>query len=405
MSLKNITEEGRDEMQREIIEEIKKNCHTSFYLFWLDRLYERINLIYEELGTGVGVCYAMKANPFLVDSLRNLTDYFEVCSPGEYEICIKRNINPSKIIVSGVNKTRESMTRIMNLGNGKGIFTVESRSHYDILKTLSDELNIGIKVILRLSSGNQFGMDYDTMFEVLEDIIKCEHIEFYGIHFYSGTQKKISKIETELEMLECLGEAVKQKYNIKPKLLEYGPGLSVSYFEGDKTVSAKEQLQNLRNCINKITGYDRVNIELGRFIASECGSFVTNVIDVKKNYDINYCILDGGIHQLNYYGQLMGMKMPVIKAVTRNTEPLEKYNLCGSLCTVSDVLVKEKELPKLEAGDYLIFENCGAYSVTEGMSLFLSRELPEIYTYSEGEGIKRLRKTFDTYILNTNQEE
>ena len=161
----------------------------------------------------------------------------------------------------------------------------------------------------------------------------------------------------------------------------------------------------MKNCINKITSYDKVNIELGRFIASECGSFVTNVIDVKKNYDINYCILDGGIHQLNYYGQLMGMKIPVIKAVTCNSEPMIKYNLCGSLCTVSDVLVKEKELPKLEVGDYLIFENCGAYSVTESMALFLSRELPEIYTYSDEEGIKRLRKTFETYILNTNQEE
>lgn len=390
---------------QKVIEEIRKSCKNSFYVFWIDRLYDRISLIYEMLGAGTGVCYAMKANPFLIDSLRNYTDYFEVCSPGEYEICAARNINLSKIIISGVNKTKESMARIMSLGRGKGIFTVESRSNYDILKSLSKELNIQIKVILRLSSGNQFGMDYDTMFEVLEDIIKGGNIEFYGIHFYSGTQKKMAKIETELEMLECLGGAIQEKYKIKPKLLEYGPGLSVSYFEGDKAISPKEQLQNLKNCINKITCYDKVNIELGRFIASECGSFVTNVIDVKKNYDINYCILDGGIHQLNYYGQLMGMKIPVIKAVTCNSEPMIKYNLCGSLCTVSDVLVKEKELPKLEVGDYLIFEKCGAYSVTESMALFLSRELPEIYTYSDEEGIKRLRKTFETYILNTNQEE
>lgn len=392
-------------MKQEIISKIKKSCHGSFYLFWIDRLYERIRLIYDELGAGIGVCYAMKANPFLLDSLRNLTDYFEVCSPGEYEICTARGINPSKIIISGVNKTRESMARIMSLGSGKGIFTVESRSHYDILKSLSEELNIHIKVLLRLSSGNQFGMDYDTMFEVLEDIIKGGSIEFYGIHFYSGTQKKMSKIETELEMLECLGGAIYEKYHIKPKLLEYGPGLAVSYFEGDKGTDPKEQLKNLKEYISKINSYDRINIEMGRFIAAECGSYITNVIDVKKNYDINYCILDGGIHQLNYYGQLMGMKMPVIKAITRNSEPLIKYNLCGSLCTVSDVLVKEKELPRLEAGDYLIFENCGAYSVTEGMALFLSRELPEIYTYSEGEGIKKLRETFETYTLNTNQEE
>lgn len=392
-------------MEQKIIEQIKKSCHSSFYVFWIDRLYERIRLIYDELGAGTGVCYAMKANPFLVAGLKNFTDYFEVCSPGEYEICFEQNINPSKIIVSGVNKTRESMARIMSLGGGKGIFTVESRSHYEILKALAKEQDVHIKVILRLSGGNQFGMDDETLLEVIEDILKGGNIEFCGIHFYSGTQKKISKIESELDMLENLGRAISEKYKIKPGLLEYGPGLSVSYFEGDKGMNPKEQLQTLKACLNKITSYDRINIEMGRFIAAECGSFVTNVIDVKKNYDINYCILDGGIHQLNYYGQLMGMKVPVIRAVTRNSEPMVKYNLCGSLCTVSDVLVKEKELPKLERGDYLIFEKCGAYSVTEGMALFLSRDLPGIFTYSEAEGIHRLRNTINTYKLNTNQEE
>ena len=212
----------------------------------------------------------------------------------------------------------------------------------------------------------------------------------------------MSKIETELEMLDNLGEAITVKYGIKPQVLEYGPGLSVSYFESDKSVLPQEQLSELKKSLDKIRFYDKINIEMGRFIASECGSFVTNVIDIKKNFDVNYCILDGGIHQLNYYGQLMGMKIPVIKAVTHKQAANVKYNLCGSLCTVSDVLVKDVVLPELEIGDYLIFEKCGAYSVTEGMSLFLSRDLPEVYSYSESKGIELLRHTYETYQLNTN---
>lgn len=406
---KNTTEKGRDEMRQNIIREIKNNCDSSFYVFWTDVLHNRIELIRQELGPGIGVCYAMKANSFLVESLADTADYFEVCSPGEYEICNLRGINPDKIIISGVNKTMASMERIILLcscnGNARGIFTIESVQHYEILSKIAVSNNIHIKVILRLSSGNQFGMDYDTVYNVLEQINSCDNIEFYGIHYYSGTQKKLSKIETELEMLDNFGKAIADKYGVKPQLLEYGPGLSVSYFETDKSVSAQEQLEILKKSLDKITSYDKINIEMGRFIAAECGSFVTNVIDVKKNFDINYCILDGGIHQLNYYGQLMGMKLPVIKAVTRKQSPTVKYNLCGSLCTVSDVLVKEAELPELEAGDYLIFEKCGAYSVTEGMSLFLSRDLPQVYTYSEKTGIKLLRHTYDTYTLNTNQEE
>ncbi len=404
--LKNTTEKGRDEMRQNIIQEIKNNCDSSFYVFWTDALLQRIELIRQELGSDIGVCYAMKANSFLVESLADTADYFEVCSPGEYEICNLRGINPDKIIISGVNKTMASMERIISLcscdGVAKGIFTIESIQHYEILSKIAISNNIHIKVILRLSSGNQFGMDYDTVYEVLERINDDDNIEFYGIHYYSGTQKKLSKIETELEMLDNFGRAIADKYGMKPQLLEYGPGLSVSYFKTDKEVSAQEQLQILKKALDKITSYDKINIEMGRFIAAECGFFVTNVVDVKNNFDINYCILDGGIHQLNYYGQLMGMKLPVIKAITHAQSPTVKYNLCGSLCTVSDVLVKEVELPQLEAGDYLIFEKCGAYSVTEGMSLFLSRDLPEIYTYSEKTGIKLLRHTYDTYTLNTN---
>ena len=389
-------------MQQNIIQDIKKDCNSSFYVFWIDKLYERMALMRKELGQDIGLCYAMKANSFLVESLSDNADYFEACSPGEYEICHLRGINPDKIIVSGVNKTVASMERIISLGKGRGIFTIESPSHYDILKKVSVANNIRIKAILRLSSGNQFGMDYDTVFTVLDNICSDDNIEFYGIHYYSGTQKKLSKIETELEMLDNLGKAIVNKYGIKPHVLEYGPGLSVAYFESDKAILPQEQLSELKKSLDKIQFYDKINIEMGRFIASECGSFVTNVIDVKKNFDNNYCILDGGIHQLNYYGQLMGMKVPTIKAVTNKQSETVKYNLCGSLCTVSDVLVKEVELPKLEIGDYLIFEKCGAYSVTEGMSLFLSRDLPEIYMYSEDKGTVLLRHAFDTYKLNTN---
>ena len=389
-------------MQQKVIQEIRNNCHSSFYVFWIDKLYERMALIRQELGQDIGVCYAMKANSFLVESLSDNADYFEVCSPGEYEICHLRGINPDKIIISGVNKTIASMERIISLSNGRGIFTIESPLHYEILREITSSKNIHIKVLLRLSSNNQFGMDYDTVFEVLNKINSDDNIEFYGIHYYSGTQKRLSKIETELEMLDNLGEAITVKYGIKPQVLEYGPGLSVSYFESDKSVLPQEQLSELKKSLDKIRFYDKINIEMGRFIVSECGSFVTNVIDIKKNFDVNYCILDGGIHQLNYYGQLMGMKIPVIKAVTHKQAANVKYNLCGSLCTVSDVLVKDAVLPELEIGDYLIFEKCGAYSVTEGMSLFLSRDLPEVYSYSESKGIELLRHTYETYQLNTN---
>ena len=90
--LKNTIEKGRAKMQQNVVQEIRKNCNSSFYVFWIDKLYERMALIRQELGQDIGVCYAMKANSFLVESLSDNADYFEVCSPGEYEICHLRGI-------------------------------------------------------------------------------------------------------------------------------------------------------------------------------------------------------------------------------------------------------------------------------------------------------------------------
>ncbi|MEG1477672.1 MAG: diaminopimelate decarboxylase, partial [Oscillospiraceae bacterium] len=55
----------------------------------------------------------------------------------------------------------------------------------------------------------------------------------------------------------------------------------------------------------------------------------------------------------------------------------------------------------LNIGDTLCFCNIGAYSVTEGLYLFLSRRLPKILLYSQARGIITARDFYDTDILNS----
>ena len=370
------------------------------YVFDTGILTQGIRQMRERMPQCLALCFAMKANPFLVEALEEQVDRFEVCSPGEYEICHARGISPDKIIVSGVNKTRESMERILSLCDGQGIFTIESPLHYEILSALAAEKKLTLRVLIRLSSGNQFGVDQESFREILEKVLKDPHLYFLGIHYFSGTQKKLKKIQKELAMLEDFGSSLKRDYGLSGMELEYGPGLSVAYFEGDKTPSAQEQLTELNDLLKQITAFDRIGIEMGRFIASACGFFISKVIDIKTTEGVNYVILDGGIHQLHYFGQMMGMKLPAIHQIPRR-EGSETYVLCGSLCTVNDVMVRDVPLRPLAVGDYLVFGNCGAYSMTEGSALFLSRELPAVYTHEENGFYRCLRPCSDTHLFNT----
>ena len=77
------------------------------------------------------------------------------------------------------------------------------------------------------------------------------------------------------------------------------------------------------------------------------------------------------------------------------------WNICGSLCTVNDVLVKQMPLKNAKIGDMLVFERAGAYSVTEGIYLFLSRCMPRILFKSAEEGLVEVREAIESYPINT----
>ena len=75
-----------------------------------------------------------------------------------------------------------------------------------------------------------------------------------------------------------------------------------------------------------------------------------------------------------------------------------------SLCTVSDVIVKLFPLKKPQISDMLIFERVGAYSVTEGIYLFLSRPMPRIYFWHKG-NLTLVREALHTDEFNSEREE
>ena len=136
----------------------------------------------------------------------------------------------------------------------------------------------------------------------------------------------------------------------------------------------------------------QVVLELGRSIAASCGTYLTRIVDMKTNKKQKYLVVDGGIHQLVYYGQTMAMKHPMIRKWKADERmETEDCAICGSLCTVNDILVKQYPLADPRIGDVLLFEKAGAYSMAEGIAMFLSRELPAVYLLDTDKKLKQVR--------------
>lgn len=392
---------------------------TPYYLFDEAECINRVQRIKQEVSDWGGeLCYAIKANPFLIPSLLPVIDKFEVCSPGELEICRKYQVPGEKILFSGVVKTKENVVKALEYP--VDVITLESMRHWELLKECMPQSCVGaecagkVKIMPRLSSGAQFGVEEKQLLLIIEESKSLDNVSVEGIHYFTGTQKKGNKYEKELDKISRLMDLLKRDYGLSDIILEYGPGFATPYFIGDEFEQPFGQIEQMKRYIAEKKFAFRIDIELGRYIAASCGKYFTSIVDIKRAEERNYCLVDGGIHHVNYYGFNMAMRTPMIqheinhKCSVYNAEKsdgqpdeIKEYMICGSLCTFADILVRGLELENPQIGDRLVFENIGAYSVTEGNYLFLSRDLPGIYLKRQDGSIVELRAQMVSHEINS----
>lgn len=376
---------------------------TPLYVFDTRELAARAKRLRSALPPGVGLCYAVKANTFVLAALEPLVDRLEACSPGEHRICRALGVPGEKIVLSGVNKDESTVEDAVASG-APSIVTVESLAQLALVRRVARSRGLRAPVLLRLSSGNQFGLDRADLERAAREAMGDRHLDLRGVQFFSGTQKdSVRRLRREVGRLGDLARGLRDSCGWEVAEIEYGPGLPVAYFEGDET-DEDALLDGLAEAVGELSRTARVTIELGRSLVASCGTYLTRVVDAKEVAGQRYAIVDGGMHQLVYYGQSMAMRRPPVRllgaASPEGPEELP-WNVCGSLCTTNDILVKRLPLAGLGEGLLLAFSRAGAYCATEGIALFLSRDLPRVALVGADGALELVREGLRTDPLNT----
>ncbi len=373
---------------------------SAYYEFDMGRIRSRIDCLRSLLGPEVALAYAVKANPFLMEEMIPWVERFEICSPGESYICDDLGVPPEKTVISGVYKTPAFIEEIVSSTEGR-VYTVESLTQFALLRELSEKYQKQLPILLRLTNDSQFGINEAEIREIVEKREDYPYLHLLGIQFFSGTQKtSLKKLARELRSLDALLLDLKEQYGYEAEELEYGPGFPVAYYEGE-TLDEEALIGGFAGLLKEMTARPHITLELGRSIAACCGRYYTHIVDKKCNKGQNYLLVDGGMHHIVYFGQYMGMKHPVLHVVGKETAPIAgSHTICGSLCSMNDILAKQVPLPDVSIGDTLCFENTGAYCMTEGISLFLTREIPGVYLIRENGTRVCVRKPFETTALN-----
>lgn len=373
----------------------------AYYEFDMGRIRSRLEYLRSLLGEKVALAYAVKANTFIIEEMIPQVELFEICSPGESIICDSLGVPPEKTVISGVYKTPEFIEELVAGTDGR-TYTVESMTQFGLLRNLAEKYGKRLVLLLRLTNDSQFGINESDIREIIAHRAEYPFLDIKGIQFFSGTQKtSLKKLARELRTLDALLDSLRYDYGYEARELEYGPGFPVAYYEGEE-LDEETLIRGFAGLLEEMRNTPHITLELGRSIAACCGRYYTHIVDKKCNKGQNYLLMDGGMHHIVYFGQYMGMKHPKIFVVGRENAPIaDSHNIVGSLCSMNDIMAKQVPLPEVSIGDTLCFENTGAYCMTEGISLFLSRDIPAVYLIREDGNRVCVRENFETAALNT----
>ena len=164
-------------MNQEILQAYLRQEETPAYIFDLDMLKSRVQMMKTILGERAEICFAMKANPFLIGPLKDTADKFEVCSPGEFHICETVGIPMERIVLSGVNKEKCDITHAMHTYGYCGKLAKNTNESADMPRQEA-------KKIISLNNVNRQEFSYTISLEIMnsmkEEFLKWINAWKYG---------------------------------------------------------------------------------------------------------------------------------------------------------------------------------------------------------------------------------
>ena len=321
------------------------------------------------------ICYAVKANSNIgiLNVMAKLGSGFDIVSQGELERVLEAGGEASKVVFSGVAKSRAEIMRALEVGIR--CFNVESVAELHHINQIAGEMGKIAPISLRvnpdvdahthpyISTGlkeNKFGVSVDEAREVYKLAATLPHVKITGMDCHIGSQ--LTELQPFLDATDRLIRLIEQlkEDGITLKHLDLGGGLGVTYT--DETPPHPSDYAAA--LLNKLKDYEDLEIilEPGRAIAANAGILVAKVQYLKSNESRNFAITDTGMNDM-IRPALYEAYMNIIEIDRTLEREKAIYDVVGPVCETSDFLGKQRELAIAE-GDYIAQRSAGAYGAS-----------------------------------------
>ncbi|MDR2708494.1 MAG: diaminopimelate decarboxylase [Elusimicrobiota bacterium] len=371
--------------------DIEKKYKTATYIYSKNKIIQNYKAYHTPLAesrrSGL-ICFAVKTNPnvSLLKILAKLKSGTDTVSGGEIYRSLEAGILPEKIVYAGVGKTAEEIE--FALKKNIFMFNVESFQELEAIDKIAKKLKKVAHIAFRINpdvdpdthshivtgkKGTKFGIPYDEALHAYAFAKKHKNVLPIGIHSHIGSQildvsayklaaVKIKKITDELA-----------KNGIQIEYINCGGGLGIAYKKDQKVPTPADLMKE----IFEVFDADKKFIfEPGRSIIGDAGCLLTKVIYEKSSGEKNFLIVDAAMNDLirpslyDAYHEIIPIKD--VK------EEMFKTDVVGPVCESGDFLAKDRVLPRLKQGDFLIVTCTGAYGAAMASEYNLRPHLAQV---------------------------
>lgn len=393
------------------LRDIARDCGTPCHVYSAAMLAERFRALDTAFaGVPHRIHYALKANSTLglVEVLRRQGAAADVNSGGELEVALAAGFAPSEIVFTGVGKTREEITRAVELG--VAALNAESFGEVDRIAAIASSLgrtaNIALRINPDVEAGThrhiatgahttKFGVSLDEARAMLRDVARHDALRVVGLHVHVGSQ--ITQVEPFAEGVAVVAAFAAEllRDGVPLQHIDIGGGLGIPYREGESVVSPEAYAEAVVPIIRgtKLT----VLLEPGRWIVAPAGVLLAQVVDVKvRSEKTKFVIIDAGMTDL---------LRPALYDAWHAVEPLvvrpgqaESVDVVGPVCETTDTFAHNRPLPPLEVGDIVAIRDTGAYGSVMASNYNRRPLAPEVLIESGRPRVIRRRQTVDEML-------
>jgi diaminopimelate decarboxylase len=358
------------------LSELARAYGTPLYVYSRNAMRDALRQYAEALaGRPHLLCYAMKANSSLavLQTFAAMGCGFDIVSGGELERALAVGADGSRIVFSGVGKTRAEMQRALEVG--VRCFNVESEAELELLSQVAVDAGRVAPISLRvnpdvdagthpyISTGlkaNKFGIAHERALACYRRAAGLPGLRVAGIDCHIGSQ--ITEFGPYLDALDRLLDLVEaiEGAGIPLHHVDIGGGLGIRYRDETPPPAGELVRQVLQRLDARGHGQRELVLEPGRSLVGNAGVLVTEALYLKHGEEKNFCIVDAAMNDLMRPAMYEAW-MEIVPCDARS-EATQRYDVVGPVCESGDWLGRERDLA-VKAGDHLAILSAGAYGM------------------------------------------